>query len=304
MDNEEKGLDRKIITKNFSRLEAISSEQEIVTEIFQIFLQKRSLNQVMKELKNRNIRNRNENFFSVMGIRDILTNPVYCCCDVEAVHFFIELGCQVCIEEEEIDGSSGLMSYGKTNSKFYKNQSSDYKDWIVAKAAHKGLITGKEFIKVQNILEANKEKQQWKRNRNTQALCSGIVYCSCGQPMRPKYYSVFSKTEAEKKEKTYVYLCTGKEKSHGESCQQKNINGKWLDTYIWEIIIKKKRENMVKIIQTKKEMIFHNGTDHINIEQHSFLESKEDIYKKRDFLHTKIDKIMIKNNQITIQYLP
>ena len=58
-------------------------EIDLVRFIFTYFIEKRSLTKVLKYLMSNGIKTRNGKEFAVSGIRDILTNPVYCIADQE-----------------------------------------------------------------------------------------------------------------------------------------------------------------------------------------------------------------------------
>ena len=133
-------------------------EIAIARYIFSNFMECRSLTKVFKNLLMNDIRTRQGKEFVISGIRDILVNPVYCKADREAYQYFYDLGCQVCIDEEELDGESGLMGYAKTTSTHYKNQNQPCESWIISKGRHKGIVSGREFVRVQKLLESNKEK--------------------------------------------------------------------------------------------------------------------------------------------------
>lgn len=204
--------------------------------IFSSFLENRSLTKVLKKLLVNDIRTRQGKEFAISGVRDILVNPVYCMADKEAYQYFYELGCQVCIDEDELDGKSGLMGYAKTTSTRYKNQNQPCESWIISKGRHEGIVTGEQFVRVQALLEGNKSKGDPFRNTtNSVALLSGLLYCTCGHMMRPKNYPASRLTE--KGERTFSYRCPYKDMTHREKCDVKNVHGNTLDTKVCEEII-------------------------------------------------------------------
>lgn len=215
-------------SKTFYSLVQNDEEIELVRFLFSSFMEKRSLTQVMKILLTGEIKTRGGNDFSISGIRDILTNPVYCKADEEAYQYFYDLGCQVCIDKEELDGKSGLMGYAKTSSSNYKNQSAAHEMWIIAMGRHDGIISGKDFVRIQNWLKENKEKgDNFRRVKNNVALLSGVLWCSCGYLMRPKNYPATRINE--RGERTFAYLCPHKYHTHKAGCQTQNVHGNTLD---------------------------------------------------------------------------
>lgn len=208
----------------------------IARYIFSSFMECRSLTKVFKDLLTSDIRTRQGKEFVISGIRDILVNPVYCKADQEAYQYFYDLGCQVCIDEEELDGESGLMGYAKTTSTHYKNQSQPCESWIIARGRHQGIVSGKEFVMVQKLLACNKEKGAvFKNSRNSVSLLSGLLYCTCGHLMRPKNYPASRVTE--KGERTFSYRCPYKDATHREKCDVKNVHGNTLDAKVCAEII-------------------------------------------------------------------
>lgn len=211
-------------------------EIEIARYIFSNFMECRSLTKVFKNLLTNDIRTRQGKEFVISGIRDILVNPVYCKADREAYQYFYDLGCQVCIDEEELDGESGLMGYAKTTSTHYKNQNQPCESWIISKGRHKGIVSGREFVRVQKLLESNKEKGvAFKNTKNSVALLSGLLYCTCGHLMRPKNYPASRLTD--KGERTFSYRCPYKDATHREKCDTQNVHGNTLDAKVCEEII-------------------------------------------------------------------
>ncbi|MCI8418429.1 MAG: recombinase family protein [Lachnospiraceae bacterium] len=209
-------------------LEENADEISIVKFVFQYFLEKQSLTQVVSYMQTNGIKTRHGKEYSITGIRDILTNPVYCTADIVAYDYFYDLGCQVCIDQEELDGQSGLMSYAKTSSSRYKGQEMDCIYWIISKGKHRGILSGSDYVKVQRILECSKDKgEHFRKVRNAVSVLSGLLYCTCGHLMRPKNYP--ASRVNERGERTFAYLCPYKDSTHGEKCQNKNVHGNTLD---------------------------------------------------------------------------
>lgn len=128
------------------------------------------------------------------------------------------------------------MGYAKTTSAHYKNQNQPCEAWIISKGRHEGIVSGKEFAGVQKLLTSNKEKGAAFRNtKNSAALLSGLLYCTCGHLMRPKNYPASRLTK--KGERTFSYRCPYKDATHREMCDTKNVHGNTLDARVCEEII-------------------------------------------------------------------
>lgn len=211
-------------------------EIDLARFIFTCFMENRSLTKVLKYLMSNGMRTRNGKEFAINGIRDILTNPVYCIADQEAYQYFYDLGCQVCIDQDELDHETGLMSYAKTTSVRYRNQNTSCETWIISKGRHKGILTGKEFVYVQQLLESNKSKGiNFRDTKNSVALLSGLLQCTCGHMMRPKNYPASRVTE--KGERTFSYRCPYKDMTYREGCNTNNVHGNTLDAAVCHEIL-------------------------------------------------------------------
>ncbi len=203
-------------------------EIDLAKFIFTYFMEKRSLTEVLRYLMAGGIRTRSGREFYISGIRDILVNPVYCIADEAGYQYFYDLGCQVCIDPEELDQESGLLGYARTTSATYRNQGTPCESWIISRGRHKGIVTGKEFVYVQQLLAGNRSKgDNFRDTKNSVALLSGLLYCTCGHLMRPKNYPASRVTQ--KGERTFAYRCPYKDLTHRERCDNKNIHGNTLD---------------------------------------------------------------------------
>ena len=196
--------------------------------IFTCFMEKRSLTKVLRSLVAGGIRTRSGKEFYISGIRDILVNPVYCIADEAGYQYFYDLGCQVCIDPDELDHESGLLGYARTTSAVYRNQGTPCESWIISRGRHQGIVTGKEFAYVQQLLASNRSRgDNFRDTRNSVALLSGLLYCTCGHLMRPKNYPASRVTQ--KGERTFAYRCPYKDLTHRERCDNRNVHGNILD---------------------------------------------------------------------------
>ena len=229
-------------SKKSFRLTVDEGEMKVVRFIFQEYLKNQSLVGIVKYFLSRDILTKRGKEYSTTAIKDILTNPVYCTADRDAYQYFWELGCQVCMDEEEADGRYGLIGYAKTSSSKYKNQDNAPEKWIIALGRHKGIVSGKDFVKIQNLLKRNSSRgDSWHKPQNPVALLSGILYCSCGHLMRPKNYSAEQVTE--KGERKFSYICTYKDLTNKEKCSVANVQGNTLDELVCREVLRYTDEN-------------------------------------------------------------
>ncbi|MCI9681079.1 MAG: recombinase family protein [Lachnospiraceae bacterium] len=276
-------------------------ELELVKFMFAYFLKEQSLTKVTEYLWQHQIRTRKGKEFSIMGVRDILTNPVYCMADREAYEYFYDLGCQICIEEDELDNETGLMSYAKTSSGVYKNQTAEYGAWIISRGKHRGAISGKDYVSVQQILSRNKKKgESFRSPRNHTALLSGLLRCACGHRMRPKNYPPSRLNE--KGERTFAYLCPYKDKTHGEGCRVKNVHGNTLDAAVFHEVLElaKLDGGLLPVLEALRRKI-KNADESISSEQRLLLNEYK---KKRAQIDNLVDSLKeIGEDSVSVHYI-
>lgn len=228
--------------KKSVRLMEDEEELKIVRFIFQQYLEQQSLTGIVRYFLRYGMKTKRGKEYTTTTIRNILTNPVYCSADSDAYHYFFKLGCQICMEEEEADGTTGLLAYGRTSSAPYKSKETAWDKWIIAKGKHKGMVSGKEFVKIQEILERNRQKGSLGYQPHSPvALLSGMLYCSCGRLMRPKNYS--SQQTTKNGERRFSYLCPCKELTHGEKCAVANVQGNTLDQLVCTEVLRRNEES-------------------------------------------------------------
>lgn len=228
-------LDDKVKTAYL--LKENEEEMVIARFLFQEFQNKQSLTKVVESFLKNDILTKRGKEYTTTAVRDILRNPVYCIGDEAAYDYFVKLGCQVCFTREEANGRHGLIAYAKTSSSNYKNKDNLPEEWIIALGRHKGEISGKDFVKVQRLIEANSYKSEsFHKVKNKIALLSGALYCTCGHAMRPKYYGARQVTEAG--ERKFSYRCPYKDITHGEKCSVDNVPGNDLDLLVCREVLR------------------------------------------------------------------
>lgn len=200
-------------------------EMQIVKLIFSLFLEHNSLTACESYLLAHNYKTKNGRDFTRFSIRGILTNPVYMIADIDAFEYFKNSNVDLYSDEEEFDGTHGMMVYNRTLQEQGKaTKIKPMEEWIVSVGKHQGFINGRDWIKVQTMLDKNKSKSYRKPKSHT-ALLSGILKCECGEFMRPHMTTRMNKDG----EYTYYYSCNMKLRSKGSRCNNKNINGNEID---------------------------------------------------------------------------
>ena len=283
---------------NAHKLEIIPNEAEIVKLIFSKFIEYNSLTKTETYFLQNNIKTKNGKTFTRFSIKAILQNPVYMIADDDAWNYFEKLGVEVYSDKEKFDGEHGLLGYNKTIQKTGKaNVMRNVEEWIITVGKHKGIVTGAEWVKAQQLLEQNVSKS-FRKPRSHTALLSGLLICGkCGGFMRPKMYN----KDYEEGERRFSYLCETKEKSHQHNCNIKNPNGNILDRAICEEV-KKLSENsseFIKQLEMAKSKIKSSSEE---------VDSQVDILKssitqKKKEIKNLIDGMARADSSVTAEYI-
>ena len=220
-------------TKKACKLKIIPEEITLVKKIFEKFLETNSLTKTETYLLQNRYTTKNGKQFTRFAIKGILTNPVYLIADADAYEYLTQKNVDLFSDKSDFDGVHGIMAYNRTRQIRKKsNQIKPMEEWIVSVGKHTGIIEGKDWVKVQSILDQNKAKS-YRKPRSNVALLSGLLICgNCGEYMRPK----MSQRRNTKGELIYTYVCNMKERSRSHVCNMKNCNGNILDASIIEQI--------------------------------------------------------------------
>ena len=211
------------------RLRLVWEEAAVVKRIFAKFLQSGSLTETAACLLEEGAVSKNGKPFSRFAVKGILSNPVYGIADRDAFQYWTEKQADLFAAENDFSGAHGVIAYNRTMQKPGKaHQLKPVGEWIVAVGAHPGLISGRDWCRVQRLLEEN-SAPSYRKPRSNVALLPGILFCgSCGEPMRPKMSQRFAKDG----QRRFSYLCSRKERSRGQRCKSNNIDGNLLDRVV------------------------------------------------------------------------
>ncbi len=247
--------------KKVSKLKIIPEEARLVRLIFNKFLETNSLTKTDAYLLQNGYLSKNGLPFSRFTIKGILKNPTYMIADEAAFRYLRENKADTFGEKEEFDGKHGVIAYNRSIQKAGKaNRERPMNEWIVAIGAHEGLISGKQWVKAQKLLEQNSLKAYRKPKSNT-ALLSGLLFCeNCGSYMRPKLTKRLNKDG----EQVYTYLCQTKDRGGKDCCDSKNVNGNRLDLAVVEEIKKltEDKREFAKQLEESKSLISADLSDY------------------------------------------
>ena len=279
-------------------LELVDEEAETVELIYKLFLETNSLTKVETYLIQNQILSRNGKYFSRFTIKLILNNPVYLIADEDAYNYFRAQDIEIYSDRDKFDGKHGIMAYNKTIQTVGKAvQVRDMSEWIVAIGKHTGLVSGKDWIKVQELLLQNRSKA-YRKSKSNVALLSGLLYCGdCGSFMRPK----LTKRLNADGEHIYTYLCEMKEKSRMHNCKMKNPNGNILDRAVCEEIKKlaEDESEFIKCLEkAKKEFIGNN--DELTKQIVKLEEKKNDAGNE---IRSLVDTLAKNNGNVAVEYV-
>lgn len=238
-ESEKISFERQGKVRSYFKLTEKPEELDTVRRIYNKYLELGSLTKLSGFLMNHDIRSRNGVNFSNYSLKFILMNPVYCTADADAYEYLLENEYAIYTGKEAFTGEHGLIGYNKTNE-HHRNGArrfNEKSDWIIAVGEHIPVIESGLWIQVQERLKSQ-SKYAFRRARTNQALLSGLVYCSCGSPMRPKSTG----TRTEKGERRFSYLCETKSRSKGGLCRQKNVQGNLLDEAVVSYLLKMYRQ--------------------------------------------------------------
>lgn len=227
-------------------LKLIPEEAKLIHLIFDKFLELKSLTKLETYLLNQDYKTRQGKPFSRFAVKEILMNPVYAKADEAMYQYLITNEVRPFSDHEAFDGTHGIMAYNRTEqSKGSTTRKKPMEEWVVAIGEHEGMISGKDWVSVQELLDENKSKSyRWRASQKSEALLSGLLHCCCGHCMRPK---ATSRTLADG-ERQFRYLCELKEKSRRHKCSNKDINGNYLDRVVCAEI-KKLSENKSELVR-------------------------------------------------------
>jgi len=251
-------IDGKI--KTSCKLKDNPEELLTVDLIFQKYLEYKSISAVSKYLISQNIKSRNGKYYSLLGIKDILQNPVYCIADQDARNYFVKENADVCFEEKDCSNRYGLISYNKRDYKKKHAPRQSIDKWIISMGKHKGRIEGKKWVEVQAIITENiPTGKKPSKIHNDYSLLSGLIYCdNCGGRMFAK-----QRTDKSANSVLFDYICHSKLRGGKNLCACQNLNGQETDAAVCQHLIDYIIEDssILKLLETLKRDIQKEETE-------------------------------------------
>ncbi|KAF5066509.1 hypothetical protein DSECCO2_263070 [anaerobic digester metagenome] len=229
--------------------------------IFEKYLEYKSISGVSKYLISQNMKSRSGKFYSLLGIKDILQNPVYCMADQDARNYFVKKNADVCFEEKDCSNIYGLISYNKRDYKKKHAPRQSVDKWIISIGRHKGRIEGKKWVAIQAILEENiPTGKNPSKIHNDYSLLSGLIYCdNCGGRMFAKHRSGKKGNSA-----LFDYICHSKLCGGKNLCDCQNLNGQETDDAVCRHLMEYFNEypSVFKLLENLKRDIQKEETEY------------------------------------------
>ncbi len=256
-------LDSEFREKKLYQLIPVEKDLKTVALLFDKYLELGSLSAVENYCLVHGITTQKGGCFYKSSIANILANPTYCTGDTASYDYFSSLGCCITFSREEFNGRNGILCYNRTSQ---QNKATRNKrppnQWVVALGKHKGLISGNTFIRTQNLLKKNSEKASPRKDTSSYALLSGKIRCTnCGSAMRVKNI----RKAGDKI--YYSYACEQKIFSKKLNCNSTNMNGKFFDDYLLDLISTILLEavnysKLLRVLQDKRTILKKEGLEY------------------------------------------
>ena len=212
--------------KIYYELTPITDEINIVKLIFQKYLEFHSISKIEYYLKNHQIKTRQNKYFSRIAIISILKNISYCQADKDILKYLSNQKIKV-YAKNTASSHKSFVSYNKRkvqktkNGKNRKNIMNNQKDWIIAISNHPGIISGKDWLTINQELQ-NKTHQTIKKNHLASSILKDILHChQCQKKMQAKIL----KTTDQLGQRNFTYHCQ-------KDCKEPNIKGNFLNKEI------------------------------------------------------------------------
>ncbi len=231
-----------------NHLEPVEEEQRAVKKLFETFLRTSSLTGTATALNNEGFKTKKDKDFTLIAVKNILQNPVYAVADADMRSYFTSFDVPIWADDKDFDNVRGIMAYNKTEQTKEMDKDSrtldpkytqkstrrDIKDWIIAIGKHKGIVSGADWIRVQNILTEISEQNSARPKEVSKALLSGLVRCAdCGSCMFVRAESGRTNPDGSLR---FRYVCDVKYRKKGGCESSPNVKGYELDNFVVEQI--------------------------------------------------------------------
>jgi len=176
-----------------------SENAELLRRIFNEFSSRESLNSICHELNQEGNKTTKGNLWTGNSVKRVLRNISPCCADAKIHNYLVACGYTVSNSFDDFDGTHGMCLFFKNKN---RNQATEISEQVAVIGLHKPLIPSEQYIRVQQILNANAPVHGKRSNRT---FLAGLIKCrACGHSFGVKYTSTAGKEYA-------YYRCRGRE---------------------------------------------------------------------------------------------
>lgn len=216
--------------KNNCKIVIDNKTKNIVANLFNKYLELHSMHKTVSWTIENNIKTSKNNFFTIMALKAIITNPIYCVADENFYNYVKENNMIICNSKDEFINNNSFGAYCYNKNDHIKCTIRSKNNWIVAIGKHPAIIKSSVWIEVQNIIKENVNKTPRSGTGKT-GLLVGLLRCaSCGSAM-----GITFNTNSYN-QKFYYYRCRNKNQSR-LLCKTRNVRADKLDKEVLSKII-------------------------------------------------------------------
>lgn len=223
-------------TRAAYRLVPVPEELEVVRLVYRRFLAEESISGTAKYLNSQGFHSKLGKAFGVESVKSILRNPVYAAADEQSAAYWMAQDAQICFTDRDCEGHFGFMPFNRSGKGAHGRVPKDISEWIIAVGRHQGIISGRDWVRAQSLL--NEKQAKAKRVLSapvSSALLSGVLRCGgCGSRMRPRIFSGYIKKDGAP---AFYYACSAKEAEGTSACAMGNANGYLLEEAVWKALL-------------------------------------------------------------------
>lgn len=287
-------LDENYNERSLMKLSSIKEELKVVKIIFDKYKETNSITQVTNFLQDNLYKGKNGGEWATTQVQRILSSPLYVKSDEQTHNYLRSLGMNVYGDPN----GNGYLSYNKTKKMTIDR---DITEWILSVSNHKGIIDSTTWLRIQSILEKNKDKKIKRLGtgaRNT-ALLTGVLKCSeCGSNMIVKQGH---KSKIEGNKRYDYYVCSLKDNSRGKKCSNKNIRVDRLDKIVSEQLIAYDTEFLNE--QLRNLLDTSTSVDKNNTSNNKISTLKNEIQSKETAISNLVKQLSATTNENVVNYI-
>lgn len=284
-------IDQNMKERKLYKLIPIKEELETIKTIFEKYLELQSLQKLETYCLLNGIKTKNRNNFQKQTLKQILHNPVYATADKYIYEYLNSLEADICNDKEEFNGKFALMGYNKRDLKNTRMGGyNDRSDWIIAIGKHQGIISGKDWVRVQQLFVRNRAKAP-RSGTSATALLSGMIRCSCGSFMRV----LFGPKKPNSDIRYHYYVCNNKVISKNTLCDYPRLNGAKADAIVLEKLKKVISPTVFKSIENAKKV------NKDKVKKNRLI--KEKIDKNKKSINSLVKQIAGKEDSLAAEYI-